>query len=575
MVFDSIELLSGFLRTDRIYELNPLNIALDDYHWYFIGRYLAQLHCSGQLMRDASRDNVMFRLSDGYPVLIDDPIENQWGDRAEVLVSDLFVPATSLAPETFEAFCCGYVENLQRLYVGPQKHLVDDILALTGGDIMGVPFVGAPSFMPQLGALLKDEPCDLTASDPELVWLSIVLRFHGLCPASLEARVEPLLRAAGAAAWPRETALLRRFAQLMKESPDGETNELSFMSNFGLRSFVDVAGAQDGDDWGVEFALFWVRTLCAISRQFEDQDETLAIQAVQTAHIVLQYAQLPAAVMYRGLHNIRCATASSTWYWRAPASAGEQFMHQCAFRNTECISISKLIDLISRDRDPSKPPPLQLMFDLVELRRNLIGNTIDRYQAGGEAKEPLENLASMLMPALVQAVRHTTMDLIDYFSQHQDTCYYFGWRLREFDDVDLPGQPKRAKSNESDEGGEKKNDRQMPVGMHDLLWTLHAMKDSLGEDGFKSDAFVRSSRWEAALWGGSWYTPFDRLQTPAQQGFRPMLQDKSGPVLRAGCGMIVFDRIVLDDGRPAQVMELLWPIPGHKSPTYHGDEARP
>src|ERR1700730_14312544 len=100
-MMDNVEIRDPFLGSDATYDLSPFNISFRDYHYYFIGRYLAQLHCSGMLMRDVSPANILFRLSDGYPVLCDDPIMNIWGEKATVFASDLFVPAISFNKSRF------------------------------------------------------------------------------------------------------------------------------------------------------------------------------------------------------------------------------------------------------------------------------------------------------------------------------------------------------------------------------------------------------------------------------------------------------------------------------------------
>lgn len=571
MLFDSIELNDGFLGKDRLFQLDPLNLELSHYHWYFIGRHLAQLHCSGSLMRDVSRENVMFRLSDGYPVLIDNPIPNSWGDRPEIYVSDLFVPAMNLTQPEFESFCCGYVECLQRLYQGPHGHLVDDILARTGGDFVGVPSVGAsPGILKALKAVLRGDDFEVTSAEGDLLWLAIVLRFHEIRSPSLDALLVQLESSHERNVWPREAALLDRLIALELIDNAFDEGRLSFTSNRGLRAFVETAADGPDHDWATEFALFWIRVLSAMSEHLEANDPIASIQAAQTAHVVLQYSGFGAEPMYRALHNIRCIVSHREWYWLAAPEAGELDIHQFAFRNSECLSIAKLIDALNIGGSEAAMP-LHLIFDLIELNRNLIGNLLLKALADDDP-EVIRSFGSKIVPALLFRMHKTALLMIDYFSQHQNYCYHFGWRFR-----DLAALQPRDQETSVDDGREAE-DRQMPAGMHDLMWATAALATALDGEAFDIVKFAEAYADIGKLWGGSWHTPFDRLGT---NGFRAVVaksgeDDSVGKVLRAGCGMVVFEQgLMPDDGPRYQILERLWPIPGHRRDNYFGADANP
>jgi hypothetical protein len=524
--------------------------------------------------------------------LIDDPIPNYWGEKPSVFCRDLFVPAISFPKARFEAFCLGYFENMQRLYAGEADDITEEIMHCMGGD-----FVSAPNFhnptrvLRFLGCVLGgDDTSQITLSSRDLTWSLIILQLHGLSAqflrnalqrfldkdallqTSLDFSDSMFLAVCDDTKWSREALLLSKYHEICRNRETTLSDELTLSSNAALASYMELFGDQPTDAWTDEFVTFWIQFLSGLSCYFDRNDQMRSMHTAQTAYVVMQHVKLGFLQKYRNLHFLRCSDAHRSWYWPTMKENMDAFIHSIAYRNTESISISRVLEEFDLTDLPGDNIPIHLNFDLIECDRNLLGNMI-RYWSDSDGRDRARVLIPRIAPSVIRRLNLTAMELIQFLADRKDTCFYFGWRFRAPQEATI-------------ESGEDSTDKDAaaqnpPIGMRELAWTTDVLSRIIQAKAngaeFDFDEFAREFAWVADMFGNGWHTPFDRL---GEGGFQVLVaakaDDKPGnSVLRAGCGMVVFEKIRGPDGAiQAQVQELLWPIPNEKSKTHHGGYAK-
>jgi hypothetical protein len=456
-----------------------------------------------------------------------------------------------------------------------------------GGDFISVPnFQNPVQIVRFLHCLLGDRYESFRLSPRHQVWSLIILHLHGFSAQFLEISLKripemtALLKTAPNSSdqlflclenekeWVREVILLNKYREICQDREILPSDELQFSSNAALTSYMVLFGDQPADVWAEEFVAFWIQFLSGLSSFFDQKkNQILSIHAAQTAHVVMQHINVSFSEKYKILHFLRCSDARRTWYWLAIDENVEGFVHCAAHRNTESISISRLLEEFGQANSAQTSIPIHLFFDLVECDRNLLGNMII-FWSKPEGKDKASDLIPRVTPSVIHRLSRTAMELIRFFEDKKDTCFHFGWRIR------VAKQAEEKMSEDSPNKEDSPDDP--PVGMRELAWTTEVIMRILNGEKFDFDLFSDEFGWVGELWGNGWHTPFDRL---GDAGFRPVIsskgEGKSGSVVRAGCAMVVFETIRDPNGGiVAHVMERLWPIPNEKGETHHGEYAK-
>ncbi|HWA91931.1 MAG TPA: hypothetical protein VG889_17965 [Rhizomicrobium sp.] len=582
---DNIEFLSGFLPRDYELVLRETACRWENHYLVLIGRYLAQLHRAQLLFRDINDNNIMFRASDGYPVLIDNPRPNVWGLSPLVTLGDFFAPFVCMPKPQFEALLLGYCLNAQRLIDPLIDNYSADLLASMGGSVLSItkPLLGSSfemiaaelvltagtdiPFERQPSAVLEN--CGLL----EIVWTVLLLYSFGVPARSLMSALAEAGR--NVQAWRNldsafvvgadgslhlppdwqvpEGVLLDAINKALKERSDGSSS-LSFAPNPHLGVVMDLAAESQGRSWGCDLAKFWIQALHCVSRALDGSDPVASIQAAQIAHVVFQHVVFADDDRLDLLQTLRCHDARRSWYWPEGDIDAKIAPHYFLFRNTEANTLSKSAFRNGAVGDPPEPFALHAAFDAIEHDRNLVGKSARL--AGTEMQKPMPYATAHCLNGGITRMRrmHTAMRSI--LTAQPKVCYTFGW---------CPVDTIRAL-----DSAEAKAFETPPKGMHDLIATANF---EIGNDeGFRN----RFIEWAAQIWGESWYMPFDPLGSP---GFRVIIaaarneHGVGGDIIRAGCGQVVFqDETPLSSGLRYQIIERLWPIPGRKPSGHEGAE---
>jgi hypothetical protein len=578
---DAIEFPDGFLPDDYSPILRETEVSLQNHHLILIGRYLAQLHASGLLMRDLSMENVMFRRANGYPVMIDDPIGNVWGFAPEVFAADLFIPAMSFPPDQFHALLFGYVLNAQRLLDLREPGITDAILARAGAQPVDMIRPDRDRGFARASAALGIEPFvgggddDGVPPSPELLlWTLAVHNLLGEPAPVLRARLERLgnqgeaMRAAiksgedpflalGKDWQGPERDFLAAVRQVYEERGESFPQPLQMQPQFAFAVLVPWIDDPERRTWARRFGKFWIEALAQFSAAFDPANRTTSINCAQIAHVVLQHIPFHDSAAEDLLQTLRCSDSARSWYHGWEGDRDTEVVHLLAFRNTEGNTLSKFAFRASPD---DRPRFLHAAIDAIEVDRRLVGHAARIRRAGTLSGGAAEGANLMLQGAIRRLfmVHRRMMYLVDA-GRPIPYSYAYHEELWTRDADDKKSADKKTEVAES---------------LGELEWAMGMLQLFAADPPTAEEALLSYLEWHEAIYGDSWYTSDERI---GQNGFTILTSgkfdvEKPPRALRRGCGLVVYEYTSVGD-RPAAIMERLHPLPGVMPGNYQGGAA--